>query len=282
MDTLPRISIVTPSYNQGEFLERTIRSVLDQKYPNLEYFVMDGGSTDDSVAIIERYQDQIDYWVSERDGGQSAAINAGWRRATGDILCWLNSDDYYLPGTLELVGESFAAHSGLALLYGTCERVDAEGRRIGYLGSPMNWHTLLLSRQIIPQPSAFFGRQAVQQIGMLDEELQYSFDYDFLLRLTAKGNQVEYTSRPLAAFTIHPDAKTTRDVQRAKQETYLVRKRHARGLDRLIVAGQPWASRLYHALPRSIRRGLDRLRPKQVRASARWPSDDGPRKAGTH
>jgi glycosyltransferase involved in cell wall biosynthesis len=269
MDTLPRISIVTPSYNQSAFLERTIRSVLDQEYPNLEYFIMDGGSTDDSVAIIEGYADRIDYWVSERDSGQSAAINAGWRRATGDILCWLNSDDYYLPGALRLVGESFAANPGLALLYGSCERVDAEGRRIGYLGSPMNRRALLLSRQIIPQPSAFFGRQAVQRIGMLDEQLRYSFDYDFLLRLTTKGTHVEYTSRTLAAFTIHPDAKTTRDVQPAKEETYRVRTRYAQGIDRLIVQGQPIASRLYHVLPAGVRRAVDRLRPKQVTTRAR-------------
>jgi glycosyltransferase involved in cell wall biosynthesis len=269
MDRLPRISIVTPSYNQGAFLERTIRSVLDQGYPNVEYFVMDGGSTDDSLAIIERYADRIDYWVSQRDNGQSAAINAGWRRATGDILCWLNSDDYYLPGTLQFVGEFFAANPEVALLYGTCECVDAEGRRIGYLGTSMNRRTLLLSRQIIPQPSAFFGRHAVEEVGIVDEELRYSFDYDFLLRLTAKANQVEYTPRPLAAFTIHADAKTTRDVQPAKQETYLVRMRYAHGLDRLIVRAQPLASRLYHVLPPRVRRAVDQLRPRQVTIRAR-------------
>src|SRR5687767_5199473 len=107
---LPVISLVTPSLNQASFLERAIRSVIEQNYPNLEYIVMDGGSTDGSVDIIEEYSDRLAYWVSEPDGGQSAAINAGWSRSSGNVLAWLNSDDYLLPGTLQWPGQFFADH----------------------------------------------------------------------------------------------------------------------------------------------------------------------------
>src|SRR3954470_24829882 len=114
----PTMTIVTPSLNQGLYLERTIRSVIDQAYPRLEYFVMDAGSTDDSVDIIKRYADRIDYWVSQPDAGQSAAINAGWARGSGEIVAWLNSDDYYMPGTLASIAKYMHAHRGTMVAYG--------------------------------------------------------------------------------------------------------------------------------------------------------------------
>ena len=261
---LPRITVVTPSFNQGQFLERTIRSVLDQEYPNLEYFVMDGGSTDGSVEIIQRYADRIDFWASQPDGGQAAAINAGWRRATGEILCWLNSDDYYLPGTLNLVGRYLSEHPDTAILYGSCERVDANGRRSGYLGMAFSRRALLYSHQIVPQPSAFFSRSAVGDAAPLREELVYSFDYDLILRIARSNRPIVYVDRPLAAFTVHRDAKTTRHRDLAKRETHLVRRRYATGPGRLVIACQPMVSAIYQALPRGIRRGVDLLRARRI------------------
>src|ERR1700682_3938734 len=125
--TLPRISIVTPSFNQGPFLERTIRSVLDENYPALEYIIVDGGSTDESVAIIKRYERHLAYWVSEPDAGQSNAINKGLNRATGTILTWLNSDDYYMPGTLDSIATAAVAHPEAGAYVGAGDVVDASG-----------------------------------------------------------------------------------------------------------------------------------------------------------
>src|ERR1043165_8570399 len=124
---LPKITIITPSYNQGEFLEDTFRSVLEQNYPNLEYFVVDGGSTDASVDIIKRYADHFDWWVSEKDRGQSHAINKGLERATGDIVTWLNSDDYYPPDILHFVAQMFD-DPNVHLINGDCEIIDGEGK----------------------------------------------------------------------------------------------------------------------------------------------------------
>lgn len=140
----PKISVITPSYNQAQFVEATLQSVLDQNYPNLEYIVIDGGSTDGSAEIIERYADQLTYWVSEKDSGQSQAINKGLRRATGDILCWLNSDDTFLPGTLAFVAEQLADGSGTSAIVGDCAVVYLDGRPpVVVKGSYSGHHRLL-------------------------------------------------------------------------------------------------------------------------------------------
>ena len=260
---LPTITVVTPSFNQGAFLERTIRSVLDQGYPGLQYFVMDGGSTDGSVDIIHKYADRLDYWVSGPDGGQTAAINAGWRMAQGEILAWLNSDDSYLPGALLTVGKTFLQQPDAALVYGLVRREDPDGGSLGRVGSAFRWPTLLYSHQIIPQPSAFFRRSAVEAVGLLDESLHYSMDYDFLLRLTRAGRTVMVPT-PLAVATIHPGAKTTRDRAAAAAETNRVRQRYARGAGLVFVRLQPLLSRSYHRLPSAARTIVDRLRPQRV------------------
>ncbi|NVO00781.1 MAG: glycosyltransferase, partial [Geobacteraceae bacterium] len=132
MTAPPKITIVTPSYNQGRFLEKTILSVLDQGYPNLEYIVIDGGSTDESVEIIKKYADRLTYWVSEPDRGQSHAINKGFERATGEIFGWLNSDDWYHPGALQAVAEAFAANPDVGAVVGAGEMVDEEGKQLIY------------------------------------------------------------------------------------------------------------------------------------------------------
>jgi len=166
---LPRITIVTPSFNQAQFLERTIRSVLDQEYPDLEYLVMDGGSTDGSVEIIRRFAERLTYWTSGPDGGQAAAINAGWRMAHGEVLAWLNSDDVFLPGALSAVGHAFQEHPKAVLVYGQTQLVDPDGLLLGTVGSAYRQRTLLYSHQLIPQPSSFFRRSAVEAVGLLDE-----------------------------------------------------------------------------------------------------------------
>ena len=260
---LPSITVVTPSFNQGRFLERTILSVLDQDYPALEYFVMDGGSTDDSVDIIRRYAHRLDHWASQPDGGQTAAINTGWRMAHGEILCWLNSDDYYLPGTLRFVGEYMREHPEEWVVYGSWEAVDDAGRRLNYAGRPFAHSRMILSQNCIPQPAAFIRRAAIDEVGYLDETLHYTMDLDLFMRIA--GYQTpRYVSRPLAAATVHADAKTIRDRQAMARERYQVRRRYARPWETPLVLLQPAASFLFAAVPVPVRNVLNRLRPRRT------------------
>jgi len=260
---LPTMTIVTPSFNQARFLERTIQSVLDQGYPNLEYIVLDGGSTDGSVEIIRRYADRLAYWTSGPDGGQSAAINAGFRRASGEVVAWQNSDDAYLPGALQAAGEAFRDHPDAVLVYGRMQRVDPDGRDLGTMGSDYRPRTLLYSHQVIPMPSTFFRRSAVEKVGMIDESLHYSMDLDLILRLTRLAEPV-MLPQTLALATIHADAKTTRDQEVAAGETHRVRMRYAHGLGALFVRAQPGMSWAFHHLPAWLRGALNRVRPRRV------------------
>jgi glycosyltransferase involved in cell wall biosynthesis len=257
------ITLVTPSYNQAAFLERTIRSVLDQQYPRLEYIVMDGGSTDGSVEIIKRYADRLFYWQSQPDGGQTAAINAGWRKGQGEVLAWLNSDDYYLPGALRLAGEYFRDHPEGWVMYGSVQLIDAAGQPLGFKGEPFRRRTMITSRDLIPQPSSFLRRAAIERVGEMDETLCYVMDLDLFMRIAEHSTPV-FVPQVLSAHTIHPDAKTVKDRWPMGDERHMVLLRYARGLERLHVRIQPVQSRVYHLLPRPLRRIVTSLRPKRV------------------
>ena len=259
----PTISVVTPSFNQAPFLERTIRSVLDQGYGPLEYLVLDGGSSDGSAEIIRRYASRLAYWVSQTDGGQSAAINAGWARASGEILAWINSDDFYLPGALSFVGEYFSTHPDVAFLYGTCEVVDDQGRRRGRIGHQFSRSGMLRGIQPMPQQSSFIRRAVLDAIGPIDESLHYSMDYDFYLRAAILHAPV-FVDRPLAAFTVHRDAKTTAGRPLSRRETFDVALRYASGTERLGVRARALRARAFHALPASVKRWIDARRRSPV------------------
>ena len=212
MDLL-RISVVTPSYQQAQFLERTINSVLGQGYPNLEYLVIDGGSTDGIVEIIRRYAPRLAYWVSERDSGQSAAINKGLRRASGDILCWLNSDDFLAPGALEVAGHALRPGGDADVLVGDVVFVSETGEEIltlpgrfaGKKGLACYWHGYQMH-----QPSIFWRREVTRDIGYLDENLHLTMDYDYWLRMVRRC-RFENAGRVLAFATRHGAAKTGGD-----------------------------------------------------------------------
>ncbi len=205
----PRISIVTPNYNYGQFLEETIRSVLLQGYPDLEYIIIDGGSTDNSVEIIKKYEPWLAYWVSEPDRGQSDAINKGLQRATGEIAAWLNSDDTYLPGTLAVVANALVSNPQWVMVYGDCEKIDAESRIIGRLDARPFDFLLLIKKDFIKQPAAFWRRYIHDTIGFLDTQLHYAMDYDFWLRIALKyENKVSYLPYTLAQYRFHDMSKT--------------------------------------------------------------------------
>jgi glycosyltransferase involved in cell wall biosynthesis len=266
MVDLPRITVVTPSYQQGRWIERTIRSVLDQGYPDLEFVVLDGGSTDETLEIIGRYADRLTRWSSAPDDGQAAAIDEGWRASTGEILTWLNSDDFYVEGTLEIIGRWFGDHPDRGFVYGRCRLVDPDGAPLGITGSPFSRRGLLLSHQMIPQPAAFLRRSLVQRAGFVNPQLRYSMDYDLFVRASAIERPV-FLPRILAEATIHPDAKTRRDAAPAMEETRALRRRHARGVERLLVKLQPLSSAIYHRLPEGLRGAIARVRPVRIRRS---------------
>lgn len=207
----PRLSVVTPSFNQASFLEETIRSVLLQNYPNLEYIVIDGGSTDGSVEIIRRYEPWLAYWVSEPDRGQAHAINKGLARSTGQILAWLNSDDTYLPDTLWKITKLYQQKPDTQLVYGSAIFTDESGTHTNlYSGQPLKAGLDRMKYWLgwpIPQPTVFFSRDLLVRYSTLDETYRYALDYEWLIRLS---QYVEFVCLPdvLATYRLHGQSKT--------------------------------------------------------------------------
>jgi glycosyltransferase involved in cell wall biosynthesis len=202
------VSIVTPSYNQGEFIEETIRSVLLQGYPDLEYMIIDGGSTDNSVEIVRRYEPWLAHWVSEPDRGQAHAINKGWKRVQGEVISYLNSDDVLASKALGKVTRAFVESPETALVYGDCNLVDARGQVVQALRSwPYNRARLLLGNYI-HQPSAFLRRMALERIGLLDETYHMTMDYDYWVRVAVDGLGMTYLPEVLSQARLAAGTKT--------------------------------------------------------------------------
>jgi glycosyltransferase involved in cell wall biosynthesis len=208
---LPSISIITPNFNQAKYIEETIRSVLLQGYPCIEYIIIDGGSTDGSLEIIKKYEKWLTYWTSVPDTGQSNAINKGFLKATGSITAWLNSDDIYEIESLNKVGAMFASRNDVDIIYGDGMVIDEKGAFLGIGKSRLiNDHDDL--GNFIPnrifQPSLFFRRKILDEIGFLDENLHYAMDVDFWIRAFSKHNSF-YTEKSFAQFRLHKASKTT-------------------------------------------------------------------------
>lgn len=224
----PRISVVTPSFNQAEYLGETIRSVLDQGYPNLEYIVIDGGSTDRSVEVIRQYEDRLAYWVSEKDRGQTHAINKGWERATGEILCWINSDDWYYPGALAAAAREFQRSPEVRWVSGVVNNGYAADRIVHrHLPRPTTLADCLGRHNYgFHQPGMFWHREMVERCGPLDESYHFCFDHHFWIHALAAGYRSVDIADEIAFFRLHPDSKTCSQRQRFLAEDWRLLDEH--------------------------------------------------------
>ena len=215
------VSIITPSYNQAKYLEQTILSVLNQDYPTIEYIVMDGVSTDGSVDIIRKYAGKLTYWESVKDKGQADAINKGFARATGEIIAWLNSDDYYLPGTVSAAVKIFEQNPDVVLVYGNMLAVDANGQTFNTLTYKQLTLEDLLSFQIIGQPAVFMRRSALQKTSGLDLSFHFLLDHLLWIQI-AKQGKVLHVNQTWSAARYHAEAKNIAKAAEFGKEAFLI------------------------------------------------------------
>jgi glycosyltransferase involved in cell wall biosynthesis len=235
-DAKPLVSIVTPSLNQAPFLEDAMRSVLEQDYPRIEYLVVDGGSTDGSVDIIRRHAARLAWWVSEKDDGQTDAINKGFSRARGEIFGWLNSDDTYAAGAISRAVQALAACPECGLIYGDANYMDQAGRRIGrFPAAQTDYRRLRQGYVHIPQQASFFRADLWKAVAPLDPSLYFAMDYDLWLRI-ARRSQVKYLPEVWANFRLHTAAKTIADDNRCWPEMLRIHYRDGGRFLSLIVA----------------------------------------------
>jgi glycosyltransferase involved in cell wall biosynthesis len=250
----PLVTIVTPSFNQGRFVERTILSVLEQDYPLIEYLVMDGGSTDQTLEILQKYSNRLAF-VSEKDRGQAHAINKGFMRAHGDILAFLNSDDTYLPGAVSAAVEGLQGNRGAPFLYGEAHSIDEAGEILDrYPTEPFSFERLH-ETCFICQPAVFVARSAIEQAGYLDEDLNYCLDYEWWIRLSRLG-QPAYIKKYLANTRVYA---TTKTLGQRRQFHWEIARMWKRVEGRVPSA---WVFALAHAII-EVRFKLDRTKPRQ-------------------
>ena len=221
----PRISIITPSFNQGAFLEETIKSVINQNYPNLEYIIIDGGSSDNSVEIIKKYKKYLSYWISEKDEGQSDAINKGFEKATGDILAWINSDDQYYPDVFNQIAHAFATNK-VDLMYGYHNDVNTQGKTIRKgIFVPFNTYAFKIGFAIC-QPTSFWRKEVWETCGPLNKSLLFCMDYDFYCRVVKNKYIIKSFPTLICKFRYHTESKSMNFHSRFKDETIFLQKNY--------------------------------------------------------
>ncbi|MCW5604557.1 MAG: glycosyltransferase [Burkholderiales bacterium] len=242
-----KISIVTCSFEQGRYLDAAIRSVLEQRYPALEYIVVDGGSGDDSVQIIRHHGSALAYWISEPDRGQTDALIKGFARATGDICGWLCSDDMLLPGALHEVNGFFAAHPEVMAAYGDALWIDGEGRFLRpKKETPFSRFVFLHDHNFVPQPSMFWRRRLYEAVGGLDPEFDLAMDADLWDRFSAR-TRIMHIPRYLSCMRFYPQQKTRRSRREGRIEDGIIRRRNS------ALAAHGFSRALLHVLARCMR-----------------------------
>lgn len=222
MDSTPLVSIVTPSYNQAAYLEAAMRSVLEQEYPNIEYLVADGGSTDGSAEVIRRYAGRLAWWVTEKDQGQADGANKGFRRARGEIIGWLNSDDLYRPGAVAGAVAAFQAHPEAGLVFSDVESIDARGELINVMKFGPRKLADLIEFKIISQPGVFMRRELLEQAGYLDLSYHLLLDHHLWLRMARHAPLVYVPGARWAAARFHAGAKNVAQAGAFGQEAYRI------------------------------------------------------------
>jgi glycosyltransferase involved in cell wall biosynthesis len=255
------VSIVTPSYNQAGFLEATIRSVLEQDYPDIEYILVDGGSTDGSLEIIQKYTDRFAWWVSEKDRGHADALNKGFAHARGQIFAWLNSDDTYYPGAVSEAVAALQAHPEAGMVYGDADLNDRAGRIIGRFASRQTDYRRLLHGSVhIPQATTFYRADLWRKLGPLDLSLFFSFDYDMWVRF-AKVSRLVYLPRTWATFRLHEEGKSMRNDDLCYPDMLRVHQRETGHIISWLWL-RAWVRRLVYAwLPLRVRIFLRKIVP---------------------
>jgi glycosyltransferase involved in cell wall biosynthesis len=208
-NNFPLVTIVTPSFNQAKYLERTIQSVLSQDYPNIEYMIVDGGSSDESVELIRKYANRLTWWVSEKDRGQTDAINKGFSRGKGEIFAWLNSDDTFEPGAIHEAVNAFQQHPEISAVYGRANYIDENEKVIGQFPSAQTDYRKLRQGYVhVPQQACFFRADLWRKVGPLDPSFYFAMDYDLWVRLAKEAPMLYAPEKAWANFRLHSDAKT--------------------------------------------------------------------------
>ena len=258
------ISIVTPSFNQAPFIEETVRSVLSQDYPHMEYLIVDGGSTDGTVELIKQYESKLSWWVSEPDQGQTDAINKGFAQAKGEILAWINSDDVYQPGAVLAAARYLQNHPDVGMVYGDCHYINEAGDVIGkFRSAQTTYRRLRQGYSPIPQQTAFFRANVWRQVGPLDPSFYFAMDYDLWTRLAAR-TQIKYIPQTWANFRLHTSGKTIISDDRCWPEMLNVHYRDGGSFFSQIVA-KYYLRKLIAPLWKRRRRHMLTARPKLSR-----------------
>jgi len=257
MNSLPTISVITPSFNQGPYIEATVQSVLAQNYPRTEYLIFDGGSTDETLSILQKYTGWL-HWVSGPDSGQANAVNKGFRQAAGQIIGWLNSDDIYLPAALHRAARFFQQHAEVDILYGDFWWIDARGRKLlARQEIPFDYNILLYGLNYIGQPAVFFRRRVFELAGYLDESLHYGMDWEYWLRIATAGGRFAHLPHFLAATRLHTDAKTIAAPPQMAAEHRAIRqkywRKHRFAAPTLQTLYQGWLNKLYRAKRQALK-----------------------------
>ncbi len=288
---MPLVTIVTPSLNQGAFIRGAIESVLQQTYPNIEYIIMDAGSTDETKAVATQYADRL-VFISEPDRGQSHAINKGWRMGKGEILAWLCADDLLLPGTVQTIVDTFSSHPDASFVFGGCEMLDRHGRSTNTMLAcePDTWK-LIHGYDYVAQPAAFVARRAVESVGFVDETLHFGMDWDLFMRLSLFGPAVPI-SGVLAKAHIYPETKSMSGGYRRWRELAAIMRRHGDsryppgyflygaetlrdGCRRWVQRLPGWLSRLGRIPKRWVNSSIDRIHLIAITKATRgWFDDD--------